>query len=102
MDVRMNLPIVGIAGTGRAQAKGSDSDRPAPGGGVAESQKSLDNLEIHHGSSTKDRDADGRLLDDHQSQQQQKTDSDDSDDHSASKRSHDQSATEGQHLDFDA
>lgn len=61
MDIRSNLPLQSLAGTSRALTHGSDKDRPAAGGGVAESQRNLDNP-MEQGARSEDRDADGRQL----------------------------------------
>ena len=66
MEIRPSMPIVGLAGTARAQSTGTDNDRGPAGGGVAESQRIGDNDGLHEGTRTEDRDADGRQLLDHQ------------------------------------
>src|SRR6056297_1148118 len=107
MDIRPNLPIAGLAGTAQAQAKGSDSDRPAAAGGVAENQRIKDTEGIDKGSRAEDRDADGRQLLDQQPDPQR--DDEQAADHSSANSSppraqHPPSTDPhlGHRLDFDA
>jgi hypothetical protein len=66
MEIPPNLPLSGLAGTARSQAKGSEADRPAAEAGVAENRQISDTGEVHEGQRSEDRDADGRQLLDQQ------------------------------------
>lgn len=101
MDIRPNMSVASIAGTARAQTEGTDKDRGPSGGGVAESQQISDNLGLHEGTRSGDRDADGRQLLDYHPENHR--DSHSSDDKKGTEhRRAVSSDTEGQKLDLEA
>lgn len=102
MDIRPSMPVVGIAGTARAQTQGTDKDRGPAAGGVAESQRIGDNHGLNQGTRSEDRDADGRQLLDHQPGGDEKHDGDSQDGAEEKSRTAVSLGTEGSKLDLEA
>lgn len=101
MDIRPNMPIASVAGTARAQSEGPDKDRGPAGGGVAEKQQISDNLGLHEGTRTEDRDADGRQLYDQHPNHEKQSDKNSDVDENGHRRSV-SSKHEGLKLDLEA